>query len=121
MGTLDYALESTHQAAAVKTQMCYYSMYRTKENEEQLSLLFGARMDYIRKTLLGHALTALFLTAIFAIPLLASMITQSTTTHFWILGIFPGICACLTAYYFYGYFKQKDKCKNYEHRHSPLR
>lgn len=114
IAALDDALVSSHKVAAIQTQMCYYSIYRTKEGEDQLSLLLGARMDYVRVKLLEHALTALSLSTIFAIPLLAAIITQSAATNFWNMGILIGVCLFFTVYYLYGYVQQKKKCRKYE-------
>lgn len=111
----DYALESDFCASMIDTKMCYFSLYRTKEEKNRLSLLYGARMDYIRSILLEKALTSLALTIIFTtLFFLSSNISMQGKFSF-VLVTFAGICACLTAYYFFGYIKQKIKCKKYEH------
>lgn len=114
MGHCDYALVSEHNANPIETIMCFYTIYRTKELKENLSLLYEARLDYIKTKLLEKALTALFLTVLFLALIFACKITQSAYKDLYILSAIMGVCVCFTVYYFYGYFKQKNKCKNYE-------
>ena len=115
MGNCDYALLSRYRAHPIESTMCFYNMYRTKECKENLSLLYEVRMDYIRANLFERFLTALFLAIFFSILLFASIIFQSNNQGLWIFGVIIGICVCLTIYYFCGYLKQINKCKNYEH------
>ena len=51
MGNCDNALLSKHKANPVKSKMCYYSLYRTKETKEKLKLLCDVRADYIKRIL----------------------------------------------------------------------
>ena len=83
MGAWEYALESTHKANPIKTKMCFYSMYRTKESKGELSLLFEARLDYFKRLLLGKAFTALFVTIMFASTFLAATITSPLNKDIW--------------------------------------
>ena len=115
MGNCDYALLSKHSANPIKSKWCFYTMYRTKEYEENLSLLYEVRLDYIKTKLLEKALTSLFLTILFVIIILAAIITKSSYKEIYLFSLIIGMCVYLTVYYFYGYFKQKNKCKNYEH------
>lgn len=115
MGCCDYALESRHNANQIKSKMCFFAMYRTKEQKEKLSLLYEARMDYIKRILLEKALTELFLSILYAVIIISGIITSSINKGIWIIGVIPAICFCLTVYHFFGYIKQKNKCKNYEH------
>ena len=114
MGHCDYALLSKHRAHPIESAMCFYTMYRTKECKENLSLLYEVRMDYIRANLFERFLTALFLTILFSISPVASIIFQSNCQGIWLFGAMIGICVCFAIYYFYGYLKQRKKCKNYE-------
>lgn len=113
MGSCDYALKSKYNANLIKSKMCFYTMYRTKEQKENLSLLYEFRMDYIKIKLLEKALTGMFIAIMFAITCIAAIVTQSAIKDVVILAVFAGICVCLTTYYFFGYFKQKSKCKTY--------
>ncbi len=114
MGWCDYALEKNYNAHEIKSNMCFYTMYRTKEPKENLSLLYEGRLDYIKAKLLGKALTVLFLAILYSAVSVAA-ITFSTGKNIWLMGVFIGIFVCIAVYYFYGYFIQKNKCKNYEH------
>ena len=120
MGHCDYALKSSHSANPIETIMCFYNIYRTKERKENMSLLYGARLDFIRAKLLENALGAMFLTILFSAICVAALMAPSTMTSSIIyaklcfLGAIIGICLYLTLYYFYGYFKQRNKCKKYE-------
>ncbi|MBE6813733.1 MAG: DUF2812 domain-containing protein [Ruminococcaceae bacterium] len=112
MDYCDYALESKYSSNQIKSKMCFFSMYRTKVQKEELTLLYEVRMDYMKSKLLENALTVLFLAALLLIPLIAA-------THFGtlscngilIIGVFVAICVVLTVYYFYGYYKQKNKSR----------
>lgn len=115
MGHCDYALLSEHSANPVKSNWCFYTMYRTKEHKENLSLLYEVRLDYIKMKLLEKALTSLFLTILFATLVFAAIITKLSCNEICLFSPIIGICVYLTIYYFCGYFKQKNKCKNYEH------
>ena len=115
MGHCDYALLSKHSANPIESKMCFYTMYRTKERKENLSLLYEVRLDYIKMKLLEKALTALFSTILFLTIILAAIITQSSYKEIYLFSPIIGICVYLTIYYFYGYFRQKNKCENYEH------
>lgn len=115
MGHCDYALLSKHSANPIKSKLCFYTMYRTKEPKENLSFLYEVRLDYIKTKLLEKALTSLFLTILFVTVVLAAIITKSSYKEICLFSPIIGICVYLTIYYFYGYFKQKNKCKNYEH------
>ena len=114
MGHCDYALLSKHRAHPIESAMCFYTMYRTKECKENLSLLYEVRLEYIKASLFENFLTALFLAIFFSIPLFASLIFQSNNQRIWFFGVIIGICVCFAIYYFYGYLKQRKKCKNYE-------
>ena len=115
MGNCDYALLSKHSVNPIKSKWCFYTMYRTKEQKEKLSLLYEARMDYIKRILLEKALTELFLSILFAVIIIAGIITSSINKGIWFICVIPAICFCLSVYHFFGYFKQKNKCKIYEH------
>lgn len=115
MGHCDYALLSKHSANPIKSKMCFYTMYRTKEHKENLSLLYEVRLDYIKTKLLEKALTSLFLTILFLTIAFPDIITHWSYKELCLFSPIIGICVYLTIYYFYGYFKQKNKCKNYEH------
>lgn len=112
MAHWDYSLLSEHKANEVKTKMCFYSMYRTKEPKENLSFLSKARMDYIKRKLLQNALGSLFITTMFAVPFYMSIITGGKNG--WLGGTFTVIGSLFTAYYSFGYFKQRNKCKKHE-------
>ena len=118
MAHCDYALESKHKANLIDSKMCYYSLYRTKEQKESLSLLYEVRMDYIRKILLNNALTSLLFTLVFAILFFLCINVSKQYKLSFIIIVIIGICVCLTAYYFFGYFKQRSKCKKYGHDHN---
>lgn len=115
MGHCDYSLLSKHSANPVKSEWCFYTMYRTKERKENLSLFYGVRSDYIKTKLLERALTSLFLTILFAAVVLAAIITKSNYKEICLFSSIIGVSVYLTIYYFYGYVKQKNKCKKYEH------
>ena len=114
MGSYDYSLLSTHNANPVESKMCSYTMYRTRDSEEDLWLLYAARLEHIRIKLLGSALAMLLLTAILLAVAFSAIITQSSYTV--LLALSPIILACafLAGYYSCGYLKQKRKCKDYE-------
>lgn len=114
MGHCDYALLSQHSANPIESKMCFYTMYRTKECKENLSLLYEVRLDYIKTKLLEKALTTLLLTILLVTGVLVALITQSSYKEICLFSPIIGICVYLTIYYFLGYFKQKNKCKNYE-------
>lgn len=114
MGNCDYALESKHKANLIDSQMCYYSLYRTKEQKDELSLLFEVRMDYIKRILFEKAVTSLFLAIIFALLLYATMSASANYKSLLIMIILLCACVFLTTYYFYGFSKQRSKCKKYE-------
>ena len=114
MGHCDYALVSKHSASQIKSSMCFYTIYRTKDSREDLSLLYEARLDYIKTKLLENSLTSLFFTMLFLALIFASMVTQSTYKSFYILGAITVVCVFLTIYYFNGYFKQSEKCRKYQ-------
>lgn len=61
----DYVLLSRHNANEIKSNMCFFTMYRTKEHKDDLSLLFEGRLGYIKRIILGKALTAMCLTLLF--------------------------------------------------------
>ena len=109
----DYALSSKHSANPIESKMCFYTMYRTKESKENMTLLYEVRLDYIKTKLLEKALTSLFITMLFVAVALTAIITQSSYKEICLFSPIIVICAYLTIYYFYGYFKQKNKCKNY--------
>lgn len=113
MGTWDYALQSNHKANPIKTKMCFYSMYRTKEPIDELTLLLETRLDFIKRILLQNALTALSVILIFASIFCVATITASPNKDIWCIGLFMGISACFTIYYTWGYLKLKGKCKRY--------
>lgn len=112
MGCCDYALTSRYGANNIKSKLSFYTMYRTKEQKDRLSLLYEVRLDYIRVKLLEYALTSMFCALIFIVTLTAQLI-QSSYNGLWFLCIVVAICVCMTVYYFYGYCKQRKKCKNY--------
>lgn len=114
MGYCDYSLLSKHNANQIKSKMCSFTMYRTKELKENLSFLYEVRLDYIKAKLFEKALTSLFITILFLAISFATKITQSTSNGFWFINTVIAICGYLTVYYFYGYFKQRSKCKKYE-------
>ena len=114
MGHCDYALLSRYRAHPIESTMCFYTIYRTKECKENLSLLYEVRLDYIKANLSGRFLTALFLAVFFSILLFASIVFQSVNHGIWICGVMIGLCVCFGIYYFCGYLKQRKKCKNYE-------
>jgi len=107
MSYADYALESRHYANLIKSKMCFFNLYRTKEQKEKLSLLYEARLDYIKRILLEKALTSFFITIIFTNLFFLSLMKA------WLAIALAVISACLTTYYMIGYNKQKIKCKNY--------
>ncbi len=111
----DYALLSEHSANPIKSKMCFYTMYRTKAHKENLSLLYEVRLDYIKTKLLENALISLFLTVLFSAIAFLDIITRWSYKGIFLFTPIVGICVYLATYYFYGYFKQKSKCKNYEH------
>lgn len=115
MGQCDYALSSKHSANPIKSKWSFYTMYRTKEHKKNLSLLYEVRLDYIKTKLLEKALTSLFLTILFVTLVFAAIITKLSYKEICLFSPIIGICVYLTIYYFYGYFKQKNKCKDYEH------
>ena len=115
MGYCDYALLSNHSANPIESQYCFYTMYRTKEHKEDLLPLYGVRSDYIKVKLLEKALTSLFLTILFLAISFAPIIIKLSYKEICLLSPIITICICLTIYYFCGYFKQKSKCKSYEH------
>lgn len=110
----EYALQSEHDAKPIESKGSCYSFYRTKEKKENLSLLYEARMDYIRSKLLEYALTSLSLTVIFTILFFLDVTLSGQEPSGFIIAVMT-ICVCLTAYYFFGYFKQRAKCRKYEH------
>lgn len=115
MGHCDYALLSKHSANPIKSKWCFYEMYRTKEHKENLSLLYAVRADYIKTKLLENALASLFLTILFVASATAAIITQLSYKELCLFSPIIGTGVLLTIYCFYGYFKQRKKCKNYEH------
>ena len=114
MGHIDYALLSNHYANPIESDTCFYDMYRTKESKENLSLLYGARLDFIKSKLLERTLASLILSVLFLIPCLAAIIFQSSYKEISIFAPIIAVCLFLTAYYLYGYIKQKNKCKEYQ-------
>jgi len=114
MGSCDYFLLSNHGALPIQTHMCYYTLYSTKKRKEDLLLLRGARMDYIKSKLLEKALTALFVAMLILAPCLAAIITQTSYKEICLFSPLLGFCVYLAVYYLYGYFKQKSKCKKFE-------
>ena len=114
MGNWDYALLSNHNANPVESKMCYYTMYRARESKENLSFLRKARLDYIKMKLLEKALTALSVIIIFAAIIFAAIVTQSSYKELYLCIPIIGICVYFTVYYFYGFFKQRKKCKECE-------
>ncbi len=110
----DYALLSRHNANEIKSKMCFFTMYRTKEHKYDLSLLFEGRLDFIKRIILEKALTAMCLTLLFLIVFILALVNQTINNYFWISCVSIVICVYLTIFYFYGYHKQSRKCKNYE-------
>ena len=115
MDYCDSALLSNYSATPVKSTGCLYSIYRTKEEKEKLSLLYAVRSDYVKAKLLEKAIASILLTVIFSMIGFVAIITQSS--YFEICVFSPIVLAllCLGVYYLYSYFKQKKKCKRYEH------
>ena len=107
MGACDYALQSRHNATNIKSKMCFFDLYRTKEQKENLSLLYEVRMDYIKRILLEKSITSFVLTIIFASLFLLSQM------EVWFAVALTIVFALFTVYYTFGYIKQKIKCKNY--------
>ena len=120
-GHCDYALLSQHGANPIESKTCFYTMYRTKERKENLSLLYGVRADYIKAKFLEISLTSLFFTILFVAIGLAAILTQSSYTELCLTSPIIGICVFLTVYNLYGYFKQKTKCKKYERDNFPIK
>ena len=114
MGSYDYALLSTHNANPIESRMCSYTMYRTRDSEEDLWLLYAARLEHIRIKLLGSVLAMLLLTVLFLAVTIAAMITQSSYTMLSVSIPIIAACTLLASYYSCGYFKQKRKCKDYK-------
>lgn len=114
MGHYDYALLSKHGANPVESKWCFYTMYRTKDYKENMSLLYESRLDYIKTKLLENALTSLFLIVLFSVIFLFAVVNQSGHSAILVFCPIMGICVFLTIYYFYGYFKQKIKSKYYK-------
>lgn len=112
----EYILQSEHDAKPIESKGSCYSFYRTKEKKDSLSLLYEVRMDYIRSKLLEYALTWLALTIIFAVLFFLS-VTLSTLNKpdLMVITAIMAVCICPTVYYFYGYCKQRSKCRKYEH------
>ena len=120
-GHCDYALLSQHGANPIESKTCFYTMYRTKERKENLSLLYGVRADYIKAKFLEISLTSLFFTILFVAIGLAAILTQSSYKELCLFSPIIGICVFLTVYNLYGYFKQKTKCKKYERDNFPIK
>lgn len=114
MSHWDYALLSEHQANEVQTKMCFYSVYRTKDQKENLSFLMKSRMAYLRGKLLENALTSLLVTTLLTVIFVASSMTKASNMGILFMGIFTGIAAFFSFYYFFGYFKYRNKCKKRE-------
>lgn len=114
MECCDYALLSNHGANPIESTWCFYETYRTKEDKEQLSLLYGVRADYIKAKLLECALTSSIVTAIFLACFFAAIIAKPSHQEIYIFLAIISACACFAVYYFYGYLKQKKKCREYE-------
>ena len=114
MGQCDYYLLSNHKAHPIASEMCYYTMYRTKESKENLSLLYEFRLDFIKKKLLENVLASLFLTILFLAIFLFALINQSVHNAIYVFSPILAVCLILSIYYFYGYFKQRRKCNIYE-------
>ena len=110
----DYDLESEHNAHKIDGKLCYYSMYRVKEDKNKLSLLYDVRMDYIKRILLEKMITALCLLLFFLFLLSATLVTSTELISQLIMLSFVVICIFFVAYYFYGYYKQRKKCKERE-------
>lgn len=112
MGNCDNALLSKHKANPVKSKMCYYSLYRTKETKENLKLLCDVRADYIKRILFEKLLTSAILAVLFAV--FASPYFGSNSGGLWFLILTVGICLLVFVYYLFGYLKQRAKCKKIE-------
>ena len=103
MGHWDYSLLSNHMANPVESKMCSYTIYRTKDRKDNLSLLYSTRSDFIKTVILEKALTSLFMTLLLIAPCLAAIITQSSYKELIIMSPMIGMCIFFTLYYFYGY------------------
>lgn len=114
MGWCGYALESEHRANIIDGKGCYYSLYRTNEEKENLSALYEVRMDYIKRILLEKALTALVISVIFLLIFLGAVNTNAGIKSVFLILIFVLVSVCFAIYYLYGYFKQRNKCRMYE-------
>ena len=110
----DYALESEHSAHKINGKLSYYTMYRVKGDKNKLSLLYDVRMDYIKRILLEKMITSLCLLLIFLFLLFNTMATPTELISQLILLSFVVVCTIFAAYYFYGYCKQRNKCKERE-------
>lgn len=114
MGNCDNALLSKHKANPVKSKMCYYSLYRTKETKENLKLLCDVRADYIKRILFEKLLTSAILAVLFAVFVFVSLYFGSNSGGLWFLILTVGICLLVFVYYLFGYLKQRSKCKKIE-------
>lgn len=114
MVNCDYALESEHNAHKIDGKLCYYTVYRVKEDKNKLSLLYDVRMDYIRRILLEKTVTAFCLLIVFLFLLYNTIITSTELIQLLILLSFVVVFTAFAVYYFYGYYKQRKKCKERE-------
>ncbi|MCQ2740964.1 MAG: hypothetical protein MJ210_02470 [Alphaproteobacteria bacterium] len=111
MGTTDYALSSSHSANEVKTDNCYYSLYRTKSNEEELRFIRECRTDYLKVILRNRIFITLFFLFCFSGNLVLSFFSDELRAYSLILSVPAVISALILAIWIYGYKVQKRKCK----------
>lgn len=113
----DVCLLANHHAKYVKTNTCHYFMFTTKDSKDNLSLLYEVRMDFIKRLLLLNTLSFFLITVMLG-GAAFSHFFQSSLEHTavgdaFVLFVFIA-SFCVFVYYFYGYLRQKKKCKDYE-------
>ncbi|HAY73090.1 MAG TPA: hypothetical protein DCY31_04420 [Ruminococcaceae bacterium] len=108
----DHAI-SRNGGHAIECRYCYFSIYRTSAPKEKISLLYGARMDYVKSVLLHKILLFLAGALLFLFVIIAEH--GRIPRYDFIKSISAVIIFSLFAgYNLYGYFKQRNKCKKFE-------
>lgn len=107
-----YAI-TLHGGHEINCRFCYFSIYRTSTPKDEIAMLYGVRMDYIKSVLLQKILLFLAFALMFLFVIIAGIgkIPKYELTESIIAIVFFSLLVC---YNLYGYFKQRAKCKKFE-------
>ena len=116
MGTWDLSLTTEHNANPVDCVGCWYNAYRTKDDNDALSLLYDTRTDFIKRLYFERFITSLFLAFICGAALFAAILSKGFVLGTALLCVVGLAIFLLLTYYLVGYVKQRNKCRMIENK-----